>query len=259
MERSEKSDLTGSVVSLNEDDLNQVNPVSVDQLLQGRAAGVQITQSSHAPGGGVSVRIRGTGSITAGQEPLYVVDGFPINNVSTATGELNSGFNGQLPQNNPLNSINPSDIKSIEILKDASAAAIYGSRGANGVVLITTKSGTSTSPKFNYNTSYSVSQIRKKIDLLSTSEYIDVMNQLEIERGFTAPFDDDFINSVGAGTDWQDEILQIGSTQSHNLSLSGQSGGTSYYSSISYYDQEGIIKNTGYNRYQAQIEFRSKG
>ncbi|MEG3659933.1 SusC/RagA family TonB-linked outer membrane protein [Arenibacter palladensis] len=247
-----KSDLTGSVVSLSEEDLNQVNPVSADQLLQGRAAGVQITQASHAPGGGVSVRIRGTGSITAGQEPLYVVDGFPLNNVATATGELNSGFDGQLPENNPLNSINPADIKSIEILKDASAAAIYGARGANGVVIITTKSGVG-APKFKFNTSYSVSKIRSKMDVLSTSEFIDVMNQLEVARGNAAPFDSDYINSVGAGTDWQDEIFQMGSTQSHNLSLSGKSGGTTYYSSLSYYDQEGIVKNTGYDRSQARL------
>tara|TARA_R110002049_G_scaffold309284_1_gene520089 strand:+ start:11632 stop:15054 length:3423 start_codon:yes stop_codon:yes gene_type:complete len=247
-----KSDLTGSVVSLSEDDLNQVNPVSADQLLQGRAAGVQITQASHAPGGGVSVRIRGTGSITAGQEPLYVVDGFPLNNVATATGELNSGFDGQLPDNNPLNSINPADIKSIEILKDASAAAIYGARGANGVVIITTKSGAG-APKFKFSTSYSVSKIRSKMDVLNTSEYIDVMNQIEVARGNAAPFDSNYINSVGAGTDWQDEIFQMGSTQTHNLSLSGKSGGTTYYSSLSYYDQEGIVKNTGYDRYQARL------
>ncbi|PXX21461.1 TonB-dependent receptor [Arenibacter sp. ARW7G5Y1] len=254
-----KSDLTGSVVSLDADQLNQVNVVSADQMLQGRVAGVQITQTSHAPGGGVSVRIRGTGSITAGQEPLYVVDGFPINNVSTANGRLNSGFEGSLPVNNPLNSINPADIKSIEILKDASAAAIYGSRGSNGVVIITTKSGISGSaPQFNFNTSYSVSKIRNKIDVLSTSEYINIMNQLEIARGNAEPFNDEFINSVGAGIDWQDEILQTGSTQSHNLSLSGQSGGTTYYSSLSYYDQEGIVKNTGYDRFQARLNLDQK-
>ncbi|MFV0593926.1 MAG: TonB-dependent receptor [Draconibacterium sp.] len=254
-----KSDLTGSVVSLDNEDLNEVNPVSVDQMLQGRAAGVQITQSSHAPGGGVSVRIRGTGSITAGQEPLYVVDGFPIYNVATATGELNSGFDGQLPPNNPLNSINPADIKSIEILKDASAAAIYGSRGSNGVVIITTKSGTKGSiPKFNFNTSYSVTKIRKKIDVLNTSDYINVMNELEIARGHSAPFDNNFINSVGAGTDWQDEITQMGFTQNNNLSLSGQSGGTTYYSSLSSYIEEGIIKNTGYSRYQARLNIDQK-
>ncbi len=254
-----KSDLTGSVVSLGEDDLNQVNSVSADQMLQGRAAGVQITQSSHAPGGGVSVRIRGTGSITAGQEPLYVVDGFPLNNVSTANGELNSGFDGQLPDNNPLNSINPADIKSIEILKDASAAAIYGSRGANGVVIITTKSGTGGSkPKVNFNTRYSVSSIRRKIDVLNTSEYIDVMNQLETARGNSAPFDNKFIDSIGRGTDWQDEILQKGFTQTNNLSLSGKSGGTSYYSSLGYYNEKGIIKNTGYDRYQARLNLDQK-
>ena len=248
-----KSDLTGSVVSLNSEDLNRVNTVSVDQLLQGRAAGVQITQSSHAPGGGVSVRIRGTGSITAGQEPLYVVDGFPVNNVATATGELNSGFDGQLPPNNPLNSINPADIQSIEILKDASAAAIYGSRGSNGVVIITTKSGTKGAAKLNYNASYSVSRIRHKMDVLSTSEYINVMNELAVARGISAPFGSDVVSSVGAGTDWQDVILRMGSTQTHNLSLSGQSGGTTYYSSLSSYDEEGILENTGYHRYQARL------
>ncbi len=254
-----KSDLTGSVVSLNEDDLNQVNPVSIDQLLQGRAAGVQVTQSSHAPGGGVSVRIRGTGSITAGQEPLYVIDGFPINNVSTATGKLNSGFDGSLPQVNPLNSINPADIKSIEILKDASAAAIYGSRGANGVVIITTKSGKKgIASQISYNMSYSVAEVRNKTDVLSTSEYIDVMNQLEIDRGNEVPFDQDFINSVGDGTDWQDEIFQIGSKQIHNLSLSGQTGETNYYSSLGYYDEEGVIKNSGYQRYQARLNLEHK-
>lgn len=255
-----KSDLTGSVVSLSEDDLNQVNPTSVDQMLQGRAAGVQITQASQAPGGGVSIRIRGTGSITAGQEPLYVVDGFPINNAPAASGSFTSGFDGGLPEANPLNSINPADIKSIEILKDASAAAIYGSRGANGVIIITTKSGSSGKPKFSYSTSYAISQISNKIDVLSTSEYIDVMNQLEIARGNTAPFDSSFISSVGAGTDWQDVILQVGSTQRHNLSLSGQSesGDTNYYSSISYFNQEGIIKNTGYDRYQARLNIEQK-
>lgn len=254
-----KSDLTGSVVSLNKENLNEVNPASVDQLIQGRATGVQVTQSSHAPGGGVSVRIRGTGSITAGQEPLYVVDGFPIYNVSTATGNLNSGYDGQLPDNNPLNSINPADIKSVEILKDASASAIYGSRGANGVVIITTRNGSKgSSPKFNYNSNYCVSKINHKIDVLSTSDYINTMNQLAIARGNTAPFDNNFINSVGAGTDWQDEILQVGSTQSHNLSISGQSGGTNYFSSLSYHGEEGIIKNTGYRRYQARLNLDQK-
>src|SRR5690606_15191921 len=127
------------------------------------------------------------------------------------------------------NSINPADIKSIEILKDASAAAIYGARGANGVVIITTKSGAAGSaPKLNFNTSYAVSKIRSKMDVLNTSEYINVMNELEVARGNAIPFDNNYINSIGAGTDWQDEIFQMGSTQTHNLSLSGQSGGTTY-------------------------------
>ena len=134
-----KSDVTGAVVSLKSEDLNKGLNTSIDQQLQGRAPGVQITQSSAEPGGGVSIRIRGAGSINAGNEPLYVIDGLPIDN--TPAVNTTAGFNGNPPARNPLNSLNPSDIESIDILKDASATAIYGSRGANGVILITTKSG----------------------------------------------------------------------------------------------------------------------
>ena len=128
-----KRDLTGSIVSLTPKDLNTANTVSADQMLQGRAAGIQITQSSQAPGGGVSVRIRGSGSVNAGNEPLYVVDGVPIDNRSIATGNGNVNFTGSLPPTNPLNVLNQTILLQLKFL-DASATAIYGSRGANGVV-----------------------------------------------------------------------------------------------------------------------------
>ncbi len=154
-----KSDLTGAVSSLKSDQLNSGVNASVDQMMQGRASGVQITQSSSEPGGGMSIRIRGASSINASNEPLYVVDGFPIDNSpSLSAGDattfsiVNTGTNNT--PKNPLNSINPADIQSIEILKDASATAIYGSRGANGVVLITTKKGNGEKMSVNYNAYY---------------------------------------------------------------------------------------------------------
>jgi TonB-linked SusC/RagA family outer membrane protein len=253
-----KSDLTGSVASISNDDLTVSNSSSIDQMLNGRASGVQITQSSHAPGGGISMRIRGTGSINAGQEPLFVIDGLPIENISTATGAANTGFDGNLPPSNPLNSINPSDIQSVEILKDASATAIYGSRGANGVVLITTKKGKTDKISIEANSTFSVSKVARRLDMLNTSEYIQVMNELAVARGGTPVFNESMIKGIGAGTDWQDQIFRMGTTQNHNLSFSGKSGTTVYYTSFNYYNQDGVVINSNYNRYQGRLNLEHK-
>lgn len=253
-----KSDLTGSVVSITNEDLTTANSSSVDQMLQGRAPGVQITQSSHAPGGGISMRIRGTGSINAGQEPLFVIDGLPIENISTATGGANTGFDGNLPPSNPLNSLNPADIQSVEILKDASATAIYGSRGANGVVLITTKKGKTGRMNIEVNSTFSVSKVAHRLDMLNTDEYIQVMNELAVARGGSPVFTESMIQQIGNGTDWQDEIFRIGKTQNHNLSFSGKSGNTVYYTSFNYYNQDGVVINSNYDRYQARINLEHK-
>ena len=255
---SRKSDLTGSVVSLRSDDFNQNGTnTSVAQLIQGRAAGVQVTQSSAAPGGGVSIRIRGSGSINAGNEPLYVIDGFPVDNTSSvvATG---SGFGGSPPPTNPLNALNPNDIESIEILKDASAAAIYGSRGANGVVLITTKKGKDGKFLVEYTVTGSQSTVLKKLNLLSTSDYVNTMNALATARGVTAPFSASQIQGFGAGTDWQDVIFRTAYTQDHTLSFSGGSAKTSFYSSFNYNKQDGVLLNTGFNRYQGRINLEHR-
>lgn len=253
-----KKDLTGSVVSLKADDFNSGSTnTSVAQLIQGRAAGVQVTQSSGAPGGGVSIRIRGAGSINAGNEPLYVIDGFPIDNTSPVVA-VGTGFAGSPPPLNPLNAINPSDIESIEILKDASATAIYGSRGANGVVIITTKKGKSGRLNVDYTFTGSQAKVIRKLDLLNTSEYITVMNELAEARGNAAPFSEADIKAIGAGTDWQDVIFRTAYAQDHNLSLSGGSGKTNFFASFNYNDQDGVLLNSAFQRIQGRINLEHK-
>jgi len=229
-----RSDLTGSVGSVSGEELNTVAQTSVDQAIQGRVAGVRVTQTSAEPGGGFSVRIRGTNSITAGNEPLYVVDG--------------------LPGTNPLNSLNPSDIESVEILKDASATAIYGARGSNGVVIITTKQGKRESPlTVNYNVSVGLQQPTKMLDMMNAQEYMGFYNDLFADRGDPLPFSQADINAIGEGTNWQDEVLRSGSVQDHRLSFSGGSKDTQYYLSLGYFDQKGVILNSGFNRFSGRI------
>src|SRR5690606_30001366 len=226
-----KRDVTGSVSSLKEADFNRGAAVtSVDQLLQGGAAGVNIQQSSSEPGGGVNVRIRGNNSINAGSSPLYVIDGLPIDNSTNLTSSSGEGgIANNLVAKNPINSINPSDIASIEVLKDASATAIYGSRAANGVILITTKRGTAGQKRLNYGVNVGVQSLANRIDILNTAEYIDVVNQLSVERGGDPVFDSEAIAAIGSGTDWQNAILQKAAVHDHNLSLSGGSESLSYF------------------------------
>lgn len=229
-----KSDLTGSVGSVNGEELNSVSQTSVDQVLQGRVAGVRITQTNAEPGGGFSVRIRGTNSITAGNEPLYVVDG--------------------LPGTNPLNSLNPSDIQSVEVLKDASATAIYGARGSNGVVIITTKQGKKESPLVvNYNVSVGLQEPSKTLDMMNAQEYMSFYNDVYADRGLAAPFTPEDINTIGNGTDWQDEVLRSAGVQDHRISFSGGSRETQYYLSLGYFNQSGIVLNSGFQRFSGRI------
>jgi len=226
-----KSDLTGSVVSLRKEDFNKGVTTSVAQLIQGRAPGVQVTQSSGAPGGGVSIRIRGSSSINAGNEPLYVIDGLLIDNSPSITAN-GTGFTGSPPPSNPLNALNPSDIESVEILKDASATAIYGSRGANGVILITTKRGKEGILNVDYNFLWGVSTVAHKMELLNTSQYITAMNELAKARSVAAVFSPVQIEEIGNGTDWQDVLYRKGYSQNHNLSLSGGSNKTTFFTSL---------------------------
>lgn len=248
-----RGDLTGAVSSVKSGDMNVGAISSVDQALKGRVAGVQISQTSAEPGGGISIRIRGASSITAGNEPLYVIDGLPINNLVM----LQSGGAGYVSGNpnnkNPLNSLNPNDIESIEVLKDASAAAIYGSRGANGVILITTKSGSRERMRVNFGTYAGMQEVYRHIDVLTTEEYINTLNTLALERGTPPVFNDTDIASIGKGTNWQDEIYRKAFVTDNNLSISGGSEKSKYYISSNYFNQEGILKGSGMERYTLRV------
>jgi TonB-dependent starch-binding outer membrane protein SusC len=238
---AKKSDLTGSVSSLGEEDFNQGLVTSPDQLLQGRVAGVQLVNNSGQPGGNATVRIRGNSSIRAGNQPLFVIDGVQLTGTSSKPG-TNTGDLGNSTSSNPLNYINPTDIESIQVLKDASATAIYGSRGANGVILITTKKGKSGDPSVNFSTSAGYSSILKKYDVLDGNEYRTALQQYDQTGG-------DYNDNVDA----MDEILRNGFVQNHNVSISGGSSNGTYRASIGYYDQEGIVKSNDLRRITANL------
>lgn len=245
-----RSDLTGSISSVSSSVLKQ--PISsVDRALQGAVAGVQVTQTSGQPGGGTSIRIRGGSSIQGGNEPLYVIDGFPVYNTSTTAG-VSSGA-----EINPLSSLNPSDIESIDILKDASATAIYGSRGANGVVIITTKKGKADHNTITYDASVGVQSVIKKVDVLNAKQFASLRNDALYD---TKPSDGRYqyltpeeINALGEGTDWQDEAFRDASVQNHQLTLTGGTQKTRYAVSGNYFNQDGIIRNTDFERYSGRI------
>ncbi len=226
-----KSDLTGSVASINSEDINSSPTSTVLQALAGRASGVQVLQNNGQPGGAISVRIRGTNSVQGSNEPLYVVDGFPL-----------AGENPTILSN--------LDIESIEILKDASATAIYGSRGSNGVVLITTKSGKAGKPSVSIETGFGIQSLRKKLDLMNAKEYAQFYNVVAENDGWDQPaFTQQEVNSFGEGFDWQDYVFGKALLQNHNITVSGGNDKTQFLISGSLYDENGIIENSGYKRY----------
>ena len=255
---SKKSDLTGSVSSISNEDFNTGVNASVDQLMQGRAAGVQINQTSGEPGGGISVRVRGSSSINAGNDPLYVIDGLPIDNSPSVSPGGVAGIGNIENTRNPLNALNPNDIQSIEILKDASATAIYGSRGANGVVLITTKKGKEGKAQITYDSYVGIQTTARRLDVLSTGEYIDVMNGMSIDGGQGPVFSSSDISALGAGIDWQDQVYRSAVVSNYNLSFSGGDENTTYRASLNYFDQNGIVKNTGIKRYITRVNLERK-
>ena len=242
-----KSDLTGASSRLTTEDMNKATASSPVEMMQGRVSGVNITQNNGEPGSGMSVRIRGSNSIRSGQEPLYVVDGVPLDNTDlTPEGGGSAGYGGG-SNKNPLSFINPDDIETIDILKDASSTAIYGSRGANGVVLITTKKGKAGKGTISYDGYVGIANIREKLDLLTTSEF----------RSYTKP-DGSKLLDLGASTDWQDEIYQSAITQSHNISMGGGSEKFTYQASIGYLDQEGIVKSTDMSKINGSMKVTHK-
>ena len=237
-----KSDLTGSVASVSSADIKAVPVATFDQALQGRAAGVQVVQSTGAPGGGTNIRIRGTSSVNASSEPLYVIDGMFINSNS---GETSIGGRG--PAVNPLATINPSDIESIEILKDASATAIYGSRAANGVILITTKKGKAGKASVNFESYYGVQTVTKKLDLLNATQYAQLVNEANRNAGLAPVYANP--ESFGEGTDWQEELFRQAPIANYQLSLTGGSDKTQYAIGGGYFTQDGIVIGSDLDRY----------
>ncbi|HEY4288058.1 MAG TPA: TonB-dependent receptor [Puia sp.] len=229
-----KSDLTGSVAVVKEKDFTQGVTNNALSLINGRAAGVQISQSDAAPGGAVSIKIRGAGSINSSNDPLIVIDG--------------------LTGGDPT-ALNPNDIASVEVLKDASAAAIYGSRASNGVVIITTKKGKNGPVAINYNGYLGVQNVGKEIDVLNGRQYMQVLNDLSKDQGQALPFTQDQINSIGKGTNWQDAIYRTAIAQNHNLSFSGASDKSNYYVGLNYMDQDGIVLNSNLKKYNARMNY----
>jgi len=234
---SKKSDLTGSVGSVKAKDFNKGIVTSPDQLIQGKVAGVQILANSGQPGGAATIKIRGTSSVRAGTQPLVVVDGVPLTGGSGRPGLGAPGLGGT-PGSNPLNFINPADIASMDVLKDASATAIYGSRGSNGVIIITTKRGTTGAPTVDFGYSIGTSQLAKKLDVLTASEYKSALTKYGLTSG-----------DYGSSVDAMDAITRTGTTQNINIAVSGGSDAARYRFSASALDEKGIIKESGLKKY----------
>ena len=242
-----KRDLTGSVATISQKDLSATPVISADLALQGRTAGVSVTQNSGAPGAATSIKIRGTSSISAGNEPLYVIDGVPIlSSVQDITTGSSKG-----DQLNPLSTINPNDIVSMEVLKDASAAAIYGARGANGVVIITTKRGEIGTPKFEIATYQGWQEVREPYELLNATQFAQFVNEASFNGGLGRIYSNP--SAFGYGTDWQDVIFQRAAVSSYDMTLTGGSDKITYGISGGYFQQEGIIVGSDFKRYSTRI------
>ena len=251
-----KSDITGSVASVKVDDIAAAQNSTVDALLQGRAAGVQVTQNAGSPGSGVSVKIRGASSLRGNNEPLYVIDGVIISSAGEDAANASTDANSLEETQNGLNGINPRDIESMEVLKDASATAIYGSRGANGVILITTKKGKSGKTSIQAYVNTSVSEISERYDVLDALGYANYQNEALLVNGGAPRFsisdgtifpiaDDGTVSDTAAEKhNWHDEIYKQGFSKSTGASFSGGTEKGNYYASVGYNDQGGIVENS---------------
>ena len=239
-------ELTSSISTVNQELLKQNSP-SVESALQGAVAGLNVTTTSGQPGAASIIRIRGGNSITGGNEPLYVIDGFIVYNDVASN---KTGARGSDAALDPLSFLNPSDIESIEVLKDVAATAIYGTRGANGVIIITTKKGSHGRNNISYSASFGWSSISKKLDYLNAWQWADLWNELyeNGEVGYR-------LDEPTASYDWQDAALQTGFSQEHQLSVVGGDEISRYSISGSYKNQEGILLNTGLKRYAARINY----
>ena len=281
-----RADITGAIASFNAEKLEERPITRVDQALVGQLAGVQVQQTSGIPGRAFSVRVRGAGSITAGSEPLYVIDGFPLEQAAANGG-------GRFSSGNPLDNINPNDIENIEVLKDAAAAAIYGSRAANGVVLITTKRGKNGKPQISVNAFAGISQAAKKLDLLNGDEWSARATEIINNAWVKSPLGNGTVHTASQTTaerrailgltgnnvnsdlmlddrwaipghpglqyvDWQNELFRTGASQNYQVSAAGSTPNVNYYVSGNYNRQQGFTIGTDYTRYSARANVEVK-
>ena len=242
-------DLTGSVKVIGAKDFNKGITNSPGQLLQGKIAGVNVTTGSGEPGSAIDINIRGVNSISGSSNPLFVVDGVPLDGGGSSSNGL-SYIGGTTRSKSPLNFLNPQDIESITVLKDASATAIYGTRASNGVVLIQTKKGKVGKTKVTFNSSTGFSTVARDVDLLSASEYRTQTSRLSTQIGRDP---NTFIDSANANTNWQDEIYQTAQVNNYNLGFSGGAGATTYNVSMGYLDQEGVVRTTGHESVSGRL------
>lgn len=275
-----RKDLSGSISRITSEEFLQPSSVSFDQMLQGKVPGVQINQTTGAPGGNVNILVRGVSSITGGNQPLYVIDGYPVDGGGNTdmSGYGGSSFSSEnMASNtanriNPLTSINPSDIESIEILKDASATAIYGSRGSNGVVIITTKRGSYENAQINLDISHGYQEVANKLDLMNAQQYADFVadgrdnawvyaggniDDPNSVRSVATRVRPEFRNpsSITTDTDWQDVIFRTAPVSNIQLSSRGGTDNTNFFISAGYFSQEGIVVNSDYNRFNLRVNF----
>ena len=264
--KQERKDITGSISSIDSKRIQDQPVVSLDNAMAGQMAGVQVSQATGAPGGGSTVRIRGAGSLSAGNEPLYVVDGFPVTN------DYNQ-------RNNPLATINPADIDNIQVLKDASATAIYGSRGSNGVVIITTKSGKSGASKIDFSLNTGVQQVERTLEVLNAREFANFINEsrnnawVNSAAGRSAsdpnsarlgnamyllPASLSNPSALGEGTNWQDEIFRSAPMSNYQINFSGGNEKTKYFVSGGYLTQDGIVLGSDLKRYSFRVNVESQ-
>ncbi|MDQ6815646.1 MAG: SusC/RagA family TonB-linked outer membrane protein, partial [Bacteroidota bacterium] len=260
-----KKDLTGAIASVGAKDIEKIPTNGVDKALQGQVAGLQISTTSGAPGGNTTILIRGISSITGGIEPLFVIDGYPVTSV---------GYS------NPLSTINPNDIESVDVLKDASSTAIYGSRGSNGVIIITTKRGKAGKPKLQFDSYVGFQEVAHKIKLMNAKQFasfvVDGRNNGYIDNNRSASINDPnsvrgasfrvsdrylnkgFLDSIGEGTDWQSVIFRRAMIGNYQMSVSGGTDAVKYALSGGYFNQDGIVIQSNFKRYSFNANLDAK-
>ncbi|HRQ49465.1 MAG TPA: SusC/RagA family TonB-linked outer membrane protein, partial [Agriterribacter sp.] len=246
---AKRASVTSSISSVSAKDIKDLPVAGIDQALQGKVSGVTVTNNSGQPGGGVSIKVRGVTTINS-NDPLIVIDGVPfISNTKSSPGYAGLGGSDGQTGNSVMATLNPNDIESIDVLKDASAQSIYGSQAANGVILITTKKGRSGEGKINYDVYYGQSNVVKKLDVMNLREFAQYQNEVAPLLGATPSEEFQDPSLLGPGTDWQEAMFRTGEVQNHQLSFSGGKDKTNYYLSLNYFDQSGILIGSDFKRY----------